>query len=64
MSVCFKLNDEKLIKRSQSSRLNVKTTLFFHESIKIQWPSKLQSPEIKPAGSPGPLPTFLYKTKK
>lgn len=25
--------------------------------------NRLQSPEIKPAGSPGPLPTFLYKTE-
>lgn len=26
--------------------------------------SLLQNPEIKPAGIQGPLPTFLYKTKK
>lgn len=45
---------------------DVKPTLFFMKTLKYSGrPSNLlQSPEIKPAGSPGPQPTFLYKTKK
>ncbi len=51
---------------SKSSRLNVKPTLFFMKTLKYSGhpSSPLQNPEIKSAGSQGPLPTFLYKTKK
>lgn len=49
---------------SKSSRSNVKPTLFFMKTLKYSGhpSSPLQNPEIKSAGSQGPLPTFLYKT--
>lgn len=34
MSVCYMVNDEKLIKQSKSSRFNAKPTLFFMKALK------------------------------